>query len=74
MAADSNDPRVFRDLLREARRHGDPKLIDYLTFLQVWLVPSGVRRVVRDFVLGRRSRRAARRTEPSREDARTATR
>ena len=74
MAADSNDPRVFRDLLREARRHGDPKLIDYLTFLQVWLIPSGVRRVVRDFVLGRRSRRAARRTEPSRGDARTATR
>jgi glycosyltransferase involved in cell wall biosynthesis len=74
MAADSNDPRVFRDLLREARRHGDPKLIDYLTFLQVWLLPSGMRRVVRDFVLGRRSRRAARRTGSSREDARTVTR
>ena len=75
MAVDSKDFRVFRDLLREARRHGDPRLIDYLTFLQVWLVPGGVRRVVRDFVLGRRSRRAARRPAASQpEDARTATR
>jgi glycosyltransferase involved in cell wall biosynthesis len=61
MAADSNDPKVFRELLREARRHGDPRPIDYLTFVQVWLVPSGLRRVVRDFVLGRRARRASRR-------------
>jgi glycosyltransferase involved in cell wall biosynthesis len=62
MAADSNDPRVFRELLREARRHGEPRPIDYLTYLQVWLVPGGLRRVVRDFVLGRRARRATRRT------------
>lgn len=75
MAADSNDPRVFRDLLREARRYGDPKLIDYVTFLQVWLVPSGVRRVVRDVVLGRRTRRAAGRPDPSRpEDSQAVTR
>jgi glycosyltransferase involved in cell wall biosynthesis len=59
MAAETRDTKVFRELLREARRHGDPGLLDYLTFLQVWLVPGGLRRKVRDFVLGRRSRRAS---------------
>jgi glycosyltransferase involved in cell wall biosynthesis len=60
MAADSSDPRVFFDLLREAHRHGRPGITDYVTFMQVWLVPSGPRRVVRDFVLGRRRAREAR--------------
>jgi hypothetical protein len=54
MAATSRSPRVFADLLRDARRHGKPGLTDYVTFLQVWLVPSGLRRAVRDAVLGRR--------------------
>ncbi|GAA5201211.1 hypothetical protein GCM10023322_80770 [Rugosimonospora acidiphila] len=60
MAADSGDPRVFLDLLREAHRHGRPGLTDYVTFMQVWLVPSRPRRAVRDFVLGRRRAREAR--------------
>ncbi|MBT8228262.1 MAG: glycosyltransferase family 2 protein [Dactylosporangium sp.] len=60
MAATSNSPRVFADLLREARRHGKPGWLDYLTFLQIWLVPSGPRRVVRDFMLSRRRARSTR--------------
>jgi glycosyltransferase involved in cell wall biosynthesis len=60
MAAKTNSPRVFFDLLREAHRHGRPGVTDYVTFMQVWLVPSGPRRVVRDFVLGRRRAREAR--------------
>ena len=58
MAAPSHSPRVFGTLLREATRHGRPGAVDYLTFAQIWLVPAGLRRVVRDRVLGRR--RAAR--------------
>ncbi len=54
MAATTNSPKVFMELLREARQHGDPGFTDYVTFLQVWLVPAGVRRTVRDLVLGRR--------------------
>jgi glycosyltransferase involved in cell wall biosynthesis len=54
MAATSRSPRVFAGLLREARTHGRPGLTDYVTFLQVWLVPTGLRRAVRDAVLGRR--------------------
>jgi glycosyltransferase involved in cell wall biosynthesis len=59
MAAETNSPKVFFDLLREAHRHGRPGVTDYVTFMQVWLVPSGPRRVVRDFVLGRRRAREA---------------
>jgi glycosyltransferase involved in cell wall biosynthesis len=58
MAAASHSPRVFFDLLREARRHGKPSFTDYVTFLQVWLVPAGPRRVVRDYFLSRRRTRA----------------
>nr|BFE63871.1 hypothetical protein GCM10020063_083970 [Dactylosporangium thailandense] len=54
MAAASRSPRVFFDLLHEARKHGKPSFTDYVTFLQVWLVPAGPRRVVRDFFLSRR--------------------
>ncbi len=54
MAAPTHDPRVFALLLREARRHGRPGLMDYLTFLQVWLLPAALRRAVRDFFLSRR--------------------
>jgi glycosyltransferase involved in cell wall biosynthesis len=56
MAATSNDPRVFVHLLLQVRRHGRPGPLDYLTFLQVWLVPPGLRRSVRDFALARRRR------------------
>jgi glycosyltransferase involved in cell wall biosynthesis len=54
MAATSHSPRVFAGLLREARRNGRPGLTDYVTFLQVWLVPTGLRRAVRDAILSRR--------------------
>jgi glycosyltransferase involved in cell wall biosynthesis len=54
MAAPTHSPRVFAALLTEAVRHGRPGLTDYVTFLQVWLVPPGLRRTVRDFVLSRR--------------------
>lgn len=57
MAAASRSPRVFFDLLGEARRHGKPSVTDYVTFLQVWLVPAGPRRVVRDFFLSRNRRK-----------------
>jgi glycosyltransferase involved in cell wall biosynthesis len=59
MAAPTRDPRVFAAVLREAVRHGRPGVLDYLTFLQIWLVPSGMRRAVRDAVLGRRRARPA---------------
>jgi hypothetical protein len=60
MAAPTHSPRVFISLLREARQHGTPKAMDYLTFLQIWLVPAGLRRVVRDRFLGGKAVRASR--------------
>ncbi|WP_239152413.1 glycosyltransferase family 2 protein [Virgisporangium aliadipatigenens] len=48
MAAPTRSPKAFLTLLREARRNGRPALTDYVTFLQVWLVPAGLRRRVRD--------------------------
>jgi hypothetical protein len=54
MAAPSRSLRVFRTLLREAHRHGRPSPLDYLTFLQIWLIPSELRRIVRDRILRRR--------------------
>jgi glycosyltransferase involved in cell wall biosynthesis len=56
MAATTRSLRVFAMLLREARRHGRPRMIDYVTFLQIWLLPPEVRRGLRDRILGRRSR------------------
>jgi glycosyltransferase involved in cell wall biosynthesis len=56
MAAPTRSPRVFWSLLTDAVRHGRPGLLDYVTFLQVWLVPQGVRRRLRDLALGRRDR------------------
>jgi glycosyltransferase involved in cell wall biosynthesis len=53
MAATTRSPRVFRELLREARSYGRPGAIDYLTFLQIWGIPPQVRRGLRDKVLGR---------------------
>ncbi|MFG1922689.1 glycosyltransferase family 2 protein [Cryptosporangium sp. NPDC048952] len=52
MAATSKSPRVFADLLGEAVKHGRPGPIDYLTYAQVWLLPPGFRRAVRDRVRG----------------------
>ena len=53
MAAPTRSPAVFRTLLREARRHGRPGIIDYLTMAQIWLLPPELRRGLRDLVLGR---------------------
>lgn len=54
MAATTRSPKVFRLLLGEARRHGRPGIIDYVTYLQIWLVGPQLRRAVRDAVLRRR--------------------
>jgi len=54
MAAPTRSPRVFFTLLRDARRHGRPSRLDYLTFLQIWWVPDRVRKVVRDRLVGAR--------------------
>jgi glycosyltransferase involved in cell wall biosynthesis len=54
MAAPTRSVKVFWTLLREARQHGRPGALDYLTFLQIWLVPPLLRRRVRDVVLKRR--------------------
>jgi glycosyltransferase involved in cell wall biosynthesis len=59
MAAPTRSPRVFRELLREARRHGRPGALDYLTFLQIWAIPPRLRRGLRDAVLGRRRAKSA---------------
>lgn len=53
MAASTRSLNVFRTLLHEARRHGRPGLLDYLTFLQIWLIPPRLRRRVRDLALHR---------------------
>jgi glycosyltransferase involved in cell wall biosynthesis len=56
MAAPTRSAKVFRTLLREARQHGRPGALDYLTFLQIWMIPPQLRRSVRDVVLRRRER------------------
>jgi glycosyltransferase involved in cell wall biosynthesis len=54
MAAPTRSTVAFRTLLHEARQHGQPGPIDYLTFLQIWLIPEQRRRQLRDLVLKRR--------------------
>jgi glycosyltransferase involved in cell wall biosynthesis len=54
MAAPTHSPRVFLTILREARRNGQPSRLDYVAFMQIWLVPDGLRKIVRDRILGRR--------------------
>jgi hypothetical protein len=54
MAAPTRSTRVFRTLLREARRYGRPGALDYLAFLQIWLIPPRLRQRVRDLALRRR--------------------
>jgi hypothetical protein len=63
MAAPTRSYKVFREILAEARAHGRPGLLDYVTFLQIWAIPPQVRRGLRDFVLGRRG--PALRAQPS---------
>ncbi|SDZ21642.1 Glycosyl transferase family 2 [Asanoa ishikariensis] len=54
MAVASGSFTVFRAVLSEARRHGRPGVLDYVTFLQIWLLPPGLRAKLRDLVLRRR--------------------
>lgn len=54
MAAPSREGRHFRELLAEARAHGRPGALDYLTHLQIWALPPAVRARVRDLLVGRR--------------------
>ncbi|HEY3501783.1 MAG TPA: glycosyltransferase family 2 protein [Actinocatenispora sp.] len=54
MAAPTRSTAVFRELLREAREHGRPGAIDYLTYLQIWLIPPDLRHRLRDRILSRR--------------------
>ena len=58
MAAPTRSRRVFGELLREARTHGRPGVMDYVTFLQIWTIPPSVRHSLRDKIVGRRSGRA----------------
>ncbi|HWS36935.1 MAG TPA: glycosyltransferase family 2 protein [Actinoplanes sp.] len=55
MAAPSRQGRQFRELLAEARAHGRPGALDYLTHLQIWALPPALRARVRDLLVGRRS-------------------
>jgi glycosyltransferase involved in cell wall biosynthesis len=55
MAAPGRQGRHFRELLAEARRHGSPGALDYLTHLQIWALPPALRASLRDLVVGRRT-------------------
>ncbi|MFC4069885.1 glycosyltransferase family 2 protein [Actinoplanes subglobosus] len=59
MAAPGREGRHFRELLTEARRHGRPGALDYLTHLQIWALPPTLRARLRDLVVGRRSASAS---------------
>jgi glycosyltransferase involved in cell wall biosynthesis len=54
MAAPTRSGKVFRELLDEARDHGRPGAIDYMTFLQIWTLPPTLRARVRDMIVGKR--------------------
>ena len=69
MAAPTRSRKVFRELLSEARRHGRPGPIDYVTFLQIWTLPPAVRARLRDLVVGRRAGSADEAAAPDREQA-----
>ncbi|MCO8275875.1 glycosyltransferase [Actinoplanes sp. TRM 88003] len=55
MAAPTRDAKVFRELLSEARKNGQPGPLEYVTFLQIWALPPAVRHRVRDLVVGRKN-------------------
>jgi glycosyltransferase involved in cell wall biosynthesis len=52
MAAPTRSGKVFRELLDEARGHGRPGAIDYVTFLQIWTLPPTLRARLRDMIVG----------------------
>ena len=54
MAAGTRSPALFGEILREARAHGRPGALDYLTHLQIWLLPPHLRHALRDRLLGGR--------------------
>jgi glycosyltransferase involved in cell wall biosynthesis len=56
MAAPTRSAKVCRTLLREARQHGRPGALDYVTFAQIWMIPPQLRRRLRDLALGRRGK------------------
>ncbi|MFY1688486.1 glycosyltransferase family 2 protein [Plantactinospora sp. WMMB782] len=62
MAAPTRSAAAFGTLLREARRHGRPGIFDYLAFAQIWLIPPQLRRSLRDRILRKPGRAAARPT------------
>ena len=73
MAAPTRDHRVFWELLRDAREHGRPAPIDYLTFLQIWTLPPTLRRRLRDSLVGRRAdRRSGTTAQPAADPISTA--
>ncbi|WP_433291435.1 glycosyltransferase family 2 protein [Actinoplanes sp. CA-030573] len=55
MAAPTRSGRIARELLSEARVHGRPGVLDYVTFLQIWTLPPAIRARLRDRVVGRRA-------------------
>jgi glycosyltransferase involved in cell wall biosynthesis len=55
MAATTRSVRVFREVLAEARGYGRPGAVDYVTFLQIWAIPPGLRQALRDRVMSRRA-------------------
>jgi len=55
MAAPTRSGAVFREILREARDHGRPGALDYVTYLQIWALPPELRHKLRDRILGRRA-------------------
>ena len=65
MAAPTRSGKVFRELLSEARAHGRPGVLDYVTFLQVWTLPPTMRARLRDLVVGRRSSSPAASSPPA---------
>ncbi|MFI7575776.1 glycosyltransferase family 2 protein [Micromonospora sp. NPDC049497] len=65
MAATTRSLTVFRMLLADARRNGRPSAVDYLTYLQIWLITPQLRHAVRDRILDRRRRRPVASARPA---------
>ena len=49
-ASEQGDWKAFAFLLNEAIKFGQPKPIDFLIYMAMWLIPRGTRRRVRDFI------------------------
>ena len=43
-AIEQGDRSAFWPLLKEAFRHGTPRILDGIVFLGIWLIPQGLRR------------------------------